>query len=184
MSREQARQALQAGAELVERERAAGLDVLGTGEMGIGNTTAAAATAAALTGQDPALLVGRGTGLDDAGLALAARAHAVPRRLGTLMVRGMAPLLRALSVAGTAAMLWVGGGILLHGLELLGEAGPAHAVEAAAHAVGAAVPAAAGFVGWVVSSLIAALLGLAVGLAVVAAQALVLRPILGQLRRS
>ncbi len=68
MSREQALQAIAAGAELVSREIEKGLDILGIGEMGIGNTTAAAAIASALTGQDPADLVGRGTGLDDAGL--------------------------------------------------------------------------------------------------------------------
>jgi nicotinate-nucleotide--dimethylbenzimidazole phosphoribosyltransferase len=69
MSRAQAVRALRTGAELVEQELAAGLDILGVGEMGIGNSTPAAAIAAALTGQDPAGLVGRGTGLDDAGLA-------------------------------------------------------------------------------------------------------------------
>ncbi len=69
MTRDQAVRALEIGAELVARERAAGLDILGTGEMGIGNTTAAAAVAAALMGRDPSSLVGRGTGLDDAGLA-------------------------------------------------------------------------------------------------------------------
>ena len=68
MSRTQAMQALVAGAAMVDDQIAQGLDVLGTGEMGIGNTTPAAAIAAALTGQDPALLVGRGTGLDAAGV--------------------------------------------------------------------------------------------------------------------
>lgn len=61
-------QAINAGASLIEREIANGLDILGMGEMGIGNTTAAAAVASALTGQDAAVIVGRGTGLDDAGL--------------------------------------------------------------------------------------------------------------------
>ena len=69
MSRTQAMQALVAGAAVVDDQVAQGLDVLGTGEMGIGNTTPAAAIAAALTGLDPAGLVGRGTGLDDAGVA-------------------------------------------------------------------------------------------------------------------
>ncbi|MCC6453358.1 MAG: nicotinate-nucleotide--dimethylbenzimidazole phosphoribosyltransferase [Caldilineaceae bacterium] len=68
MSREQAIQAIESGAELVRREAAQGLDILGLGEMGIGNTTAAAAIAAVLIGADPVELVGRGTGLDDAGL--------------------------------------------------------------------------------------------------------------------
>jgi len=46
-----------------------GVTLLGTGEMGIGNTTAAAALTAAYTGADVALVVGRGTGLDDDGVA-------------------------------------------------------------------------------------------------------------------
>lgn len=67
MSYEQALQAVMAGAELINREVDKGLDILGLGEMGIGNTTAAAAIASVLTGQDAAEMVGRGTGLDDAG---------------------------------------------------------------------------------------------------------------------
>jgi len=121
--------------------------------------------------------------LDDAGLVLAGRTHPVPRRLGTLMVRGMAPLLAGLSVVGTAAMLWVGGGILLHGLELLGEAGPVHAVDAAAAMVGGAVPAAAGLVAWVAAATLEGLLGLAVGLALVLAQGFVVRPAMQLLGR-
>src|SRR5690606_3894328 len=69
MTRDQAVRALEIGAGLVARGRAAGVDILGTGEMGIGNTTAAASVAAALMGRDPSSLVGRGTGVDDAGLA-------------------------------------------------------------------------------------------------------------------
>lgn len=69
MSREQALCALLAGMEVVEKEIEQGLDVLGVGDMGIGNTTPSAAIAATMTGQAPAAVVGRGTGLDDAGLA-------------------------------------------------------------------------------------------------------------------
>lgn len=114
--------------------------------------------------------------VDDAGLVLAGRANPVAQRLGRLMVRGMAPLLVGLSVVGTAAMLWVGGGILLHGLELLGEARPAHAVAAAGAVAGAAVPAANGMVAWLAASVLAGLLGLAVGLAMVFAHGFVVRP--------
>jgi nicotinate-nucleotide--dimethylbenzimidazole phosphoribosyltransferase len=75
MSREQALQAVLAGAEVVQEEAAArGLDILGTGDMGIANTTPSAAIAAAITGHSPRDLVGRGTGLDDAGLALKTQA--------------------------------------------------------------------------------------------------------------
>ncbi len=69
MRRDQAVQAILAGAAVVEGEIARGLNILGTGEMGIGNTTPAAAIAAVLTGRDPTHLVGRGTGLDPAGVA-------------------------------------------------------------------------------------------------------------------
>ena len=69
MSREQAARALLAGAEVVEAEISRGLDILGTGDMGIGNTTPSAAIASALTGRPPAEIAGRGTGVDDAGLA-------------------------------------------------------------------------------------------------------------------
>lgn len=68
MTREQAEQALLAGADVVRAELKKGLDILGTGDMGIGNTTPSAAIAAAFTGRDPADIVGRGTGLDDAGV--------------------------------------------------------------------------------------------------------------------
>ena len=68
MMREQAEQAILAGVEVVESEIMKGLDIVGTGDMGIGNTTPSAAIAAALTGIEPAKLAGRGTGVDDEGL--------------------------------------------------------------------------------------------------------------------
>ncbi len=67
MSREQAWQALEVGVEVVEEEVERGLDIVVLGEMGIGNTTAAAAVACALGGFQPEDIVGRGTGVDDAG---------------------------------------------------------------------------------------------------------------------
>jgi nicotinate-nucleotide--dimethylbenzimidazole phosphoribosyltransferase len=68
MSRAQAEQAILAGVEIVETQIALGLDVLATGDMGIGNTTPSAAIAAALTGRPVGEIVGRGTGVDDLGL--------------------------------------------------------------------------------------------------------------------
>ena len=69
MSRPHALKALRIGAELAESEIAAGARLLATGEMGIGNTTPASALICALTDTAPEVIVGRGTGLDDAGLA-------------------------------------------------------------------------------------------------------------------
>lgn len=67
MSREEAICSIEAGIELVEEELTKGIDVLGTGDMGIGNTTPSSAITAALTGADVATVTGRGTGLDDEG---------------------------------------------------------------------------------------------------------------------
>jgi nicotinate-nucleotide--dimethylbenzimidazole phosphoribosyltransferase len=69
MTREQAVRSLEAGIEVVEAEIGRGLDIVGLGEMGIGNTTPSAAIAAAFTGESPDLIAGRGTGVDDVGLA-------------------------------------------------------------------------------------------------------------------
>jgi len=68
MTREQAIQAIEAGAAVVEAELEKGLDILATGDMGIGNTTPSAAIAAALTGRSVEEITGRGTGVDDEGL--------------------------------------------------------------------------------------------------------------------
>jgi nicotinate-nucleotide--dimethylbenzimidazole phosphoribosyltransferase len=67
MTREEALAAIEAGIGLVYTERGNGLDVIGTGEMGIGNTTAASAVVAALTGVPAESVTGTGTGVDDEG---------------------------------------------------------------------------------------------------------------------
>ena len=68
MTRQQAVQALLNGAEVVEAELKNGLDLLATGDMGIGNTTPSAAIAACLSGSPVEQVVGRGTGVDDEGI--------------------------------------------------------------------------------------------------------------------
>ena len=66
MSRAHAAAAVAAGIELLRRERAeGGVDIVGCGEMGIGNSTSAAAIIAAVTGRPPRAVTGRGTGVDD-----------------------------------------------------------------------------------------------------------------------
>ena len=67
--------------------------------------------------------------LDDIGLHLVERRSRAPQLVGRALVFGVPHLLKALSIIGTAAMLWVGGGILLHGLEEL------HILEALPHFV-------------------------------------------------
>jgi nicotinate-nucleotide--dimethylbenzimidazole phosphoribosyltransferase len=66
MSRDECVAAVEIGVRLAEQLAAEGVTLLGIGEMGIGNTTAASAVLSALTGLAPAELTGRGTGIDDA----------------------------------------------------------------------------------------------------------------------
>jgi nicotinate-nucleotide--dimethylbenzimidazole phosphoribosyltransferase len=73
MAREQAAEALLAGAAVAGEQAAAGADLLVTGDMGIGNTTPAACLIAAFTGAPAARVTGRGTGIDDATLQLKVR---------------------------------------------------------------------------------------------------------------
>jgi len=67
MTREEAERAVLAGVELVEKYRDR-LDILGTGDMGIGNTTPSSAIVSVITGADPEKVTGRGTGIDDRSL--------------------------------------------------------------------------------------------------------------------
>ena len=67
MSKEDTIRSIEAGIDLVEEDLTKGIDILGTGDMGIGNTTASSAITAAITGADVVRVTGRGTGLDDDG---------------------------------------------------------------------------------------------------------------------
>lgn len=69
MTAKQAVKAIESGIELVVAESARGLDIVGTGDMGIGNTTASSAICAVMTGKSVAEVTGRGTGIDDKQLA-------------------------------------------------------------------------------------------------------------------
>jgi nicotinate-nucleotide--dimethylbenzimidazole phosphoribosyltransferase len=106
MSLEEAAAALAAGRRLVQDEAAAGLDVALTGDMGIANTTASACLVCHFTGLDAAQVVGRGTGVDDAGLA-----------------RKVAAVRRALEVNAEAAAEPLGALAALGGLEIAGLVG-------------------------------------------------------------
>ena len=68
MTREQAEEAVLAGFQLASDLFDKGIDILGTGDMGIGNTTPSAAIGAVITGENLDIMVGRGTGIDDQGL--------------------------------------------------------------------------------------------------------------------
>jgi predicted DNA repair protein MutK len=102
---------------------------------------------------------------DDVGVALARRdgASAIGRALGRGIVRFMPVLLKILSVVGTAAMIWVGGGIILHGVEVYGPPAIHHAVKSAAEAVAHGFPPLAAILEWAVEAAISGVIGLLVG---------------------
>lgn len=101
---------------------------------------------------------------DDLGVHLSQeRRHLVLRRIGRVLVRGMPYFLRLISIIGTAAMIWVGGGIVLHGLETFGFGGPQHWVDAMGAAVGRAVPAIGGVLQWLTGAFLSGLFGLMLG---------------------
>ena len=101
--------------------------------------------------------------MDDAGLHLSQRENSGSQALGRFLLRAMPWLLTVLSVVGTAAMLWVGGQIILHGLEELGWHGPADVAHSIQHAVEAATGPLAAVTGWLSYATASAIVGLVLG---------------------
>jgi predicted DNA repair protein MutK len=100
--------------------------------------------------------------MDDIGLTMAQRPSARSQRIGRALVNGMPVLLRWLSRIGTAAMLWVGGHILLAGSDELGWHWPyeqVHHLEEAVHDTGAI----SGVLEWLVNTAASAVIGLLIG---------------------
>jgi len=107
--------------------------------------------------------------LDDIGLHLAERQSRQARAVGEALVHIVPKLLTGLSGIGTAAMLWVGGGILLHGLDELNVAAAVpHAIHDFAHGIGAATGPLSAVVEWLVNALGGAVAGLVIGGVIVA----------------
>jgi predicted DNA repair protein MutK len=101
--------------------------------------------------------------LDDMGLHLCRKGSGFVKRLGGGMVKAMPIVLRMLTVIGTVAMLWVGGGIVVHGFEVLGWAAPAHLIEAVAEPIAHGARALGPILGWLISAALSALAGLLIG---------------------
>jgi predicted DNA repair protein MutK len=124
---------------------------------------------------------------DDVGLALAKsdRASAWGRgkaRFGRLLVLGMPYFLRVLGVVGTAAMIWVGGGIVVHGLAEYGLTQIEHLIGAAAALAAQAAPAVAGAITWTVTAAGAGVVGLLLGAALMPAAHYLVTPAWNKLR--
>jgi predicted DNA repair protein MutK len=122
---------------------------------------------------------------DDAGLHMASAGRfALTRRLGLGIVNAMPKVLKLLTIVGTAAMIWVGGSIVIHGLEELGVHEPGHTIHAIAHAAGAALPAAEGAVVWTVKALLDGILGLLLGLVLIPVSVWLIAPVARLFTRS
>ena len=101
--------------------------------------------------------------MDDIGLHLVKKSSATAKSVGSFLLRAMPVLLALLATVGTAAMLWVGGGIILHGLEVLGVAGPAHLAHGVQHWVEHATGPFGGVLGWLTYAVLSALVGVVLG---------------------
>ncbi len=108
-------------------------------------------------------MVGLIVKMDDIGLNMAKRDARSVQAIGRGLVRAMPKLLAALSVIGIAAMIWVGGGIFLHGMHEYHFTPLPEWLDAASHAAGAAIPAASGLVQWVVHAVGSGAFGLVIG---------------------
>lgn len=105
--------------------------------------------------------------MDDLGLHMTTRERASSKQVGRFLLAAMPRLLTALSLIGTAAMLWVGGGIILHGLEELGLHAPADVLHGIELAIAGATGALGGVLGWLSYAVGSALVGLALGAVIV-----------------
>ncbi len=105
--------------------------------------------------------------MDDIGVHLAARSSSLTSSFGRGMVKAMPHLLKGLSFIGTAAMLWVGGGIIVHGLEHFGWETVPHFIEHLAELTGHA-PGVGAVVEWLTFAACSAVVGFVIGGAIVA----------------
>jgi predicted DNA repair protein MutK len=113
--------------------------------------------------------------LDDIGLHLTERDNPASQRFGHFLVDSVPRLLTLLSVVGTVAMLWVGGGIIVHGTHEIGFDALYDAAHGIEHAVKGATGALGDVLGWVSYAAVSALIGLVLGAVI----AVVLHKVLG-----
>ena len=106
--------------------------------------------------------------MDDIGLHLAQRASYVTRAIGRGLVKAMPILMKILSVVGTAAMLWVGGGLIVHGLHEYHLDLIPDMIHHLAQGAAQALPAVAPVADWVVNAIGAGIVGLIIGAIIVA----------------
>lgn len=121
---------------------------------------------------------------DDFGLWTATHARTgAGRAFGRGIVQFMPVFMQVLSVIGTAAMTWVGGSIIAHGLHEFGITGPEYVIESAAHWAEHTLPSIAGIAGWFATALVDFFLGLALGVLMIPVATYVIAPAWKAIRR-
>lgn len=118
---------------------------------------------------------------DDVGLHLAQRGGATAG-LGRGIVRFMPGFMKVLTIVGTAAMIWVGGQIVVHGLHVLGQHQPYEWIHHMAAAAAQALPAAPGVGAWVTTAFFDGILGLMLGFVLIPVANHVITPAIGAVR--
>jgi uncharacterized protein len=119
---------------------------------------------------------------DDVGAAMARQSNSLVAGVGRGIVLGMPVFLKVLTYIGMVAMLWVGGGIITHGLHELGVHGPEDMIKAAGKAVANLVPNMSGFISWFVGAAISAVIGLVIGAIVAPLVHKLLLPLIAKVR--
>ncbi|SFR58540.1 DUF808 domain-containing protein [Litoreibacter janthinus] len=120
---------------------------------------------------------------DDIGLTMAERGRLfATRALGRGIVKAMPGFLQLLLIVGTAAMLWVGGSIVIHGLDSLGFSWPEHIIHDVSYAAADAIGTAKGAVQWITKATMDGIFGLGLGLILIPIATKILIPTWGRLR--
>lgn len=116
---------------------------------------------------------------DDVGLHMAQSEYSLTQRIGTGIVRGMPYFMKLLVIVGTAAMIWVGGSIIIHALYEMGVKGPYETIHNIAVSVAHATPQIEGFMEWFVTAFIDGIIGLIVGFILIPIVKFVISPVMG-----
>ena len=123
--------------------------------------------------------------MDDIGLFMARRGRlGLTRSLGRGLVRAMPKLMAFLSTLGTAAMLWVGGSIIIHGLEGLGFGWLGHHIESWAAGIAHLAPGGVAVVEWLAKAVMDGIFGLAIGLVMIPIATRIIGPVWDALRKT
>ena len=124
--------------------------------------------------------------MDDVGLFLAGNAPTpIGRGIGRGLVKAMPVVMKLLSIIGTAAMLWVGGSIVIHGLEVLGYGWLGHHIHDWAYALGhMASEQWVGAIEWISKATMDGIFGLVYGLALIPVSTRIVAPLMGMISGS